>query len=94
MVGAVLNQLWPDTANVATLRSLPWDSRPVFYGAVTSMFLAFFLIPFLMAKQTFGITAGRAGGVVVLAACLKFFIAFFPGAFTFVATGAGTGAVL
>ncbi len=93
MLGAVVNQIWPDTATVDRLRSLSWSSRTVLWPVLLSGFLAFVFIPFAMVKQTYGVTPGKAGGVTFLAVCLKVFIAFFPGAIAFVATG-GPAAVM
>jgi len=89
MLGAAVNQALPDTANVHNLRALSWQSNSVWYSAVLSGFLAFFLIPLIMAKQVYGITAGRAGGVIALAVVVKSLIALFPIAVAFVATGPG-----
>jgi hypothetical protein len=94
MLAAVLNQLWPDSANVSTLRSLNWESGTVWWPAFMAVILAFFFIPFSMAKQAYSINAGKATGVVFLACALKFFVAFFPSAIAFVATGAGAACML
>jgi hypothetical protein len=89
MLGAVVNQVWPDTASVENLRQLRWYSRGVYWPTLLSAAVAFFFIPFSMTKQTYGVTAGKAGAIIVLAVALKCFIAFFPGAVAFVATGGG-----
>ena len=89
MFAAVANQIVPDSAKAESLRSLSWGARWVWWSAALTCFLAFFFIPFTMAKQTYAINAGRAGGIVLLAGLLKCFIAFFPSAAAFVATGAG-----
>jgi len=89
MIGAVVNQIWPDTANLENLRSLSWHSRGVWWSAVLTLFLAFFFIPMSIAKQTYGVTPTKAGSVIFLALALKCFVAFFPSAVAFIATGAG-----
>ena len=89
MLGAAVNQVLPDTANVQNLRALSWQSNGVWYSAVLSAFLAFFIIPLIMAKQVYGITAGKAGGVIALAVIIKSLIALFPIVVAFVATGPG-----